>query len=86
MRLFQKKQTGEQVELVIRGMSCDHCVMRVKKALTAVDGVQDADVSLEKGRATVTLSVTLDRSLSEQTAAMVAAVAEAGYEAERAQD
>jgi copper chaperone len=86
MRLFQRKQAGQQVELVIRGMSCDHCVMRVRKALAAVDGVQDVDVSLEKGRATVTLSATLERSLSEQIATMVAAVTEAGYEAEQAQD
>lgn len=40
--------------LKIQGMTCNHCVMRVAKALKAVPGVQDAVVDLQKGEAVVT--------------------------------
>ena len=36
--------------LKIQGMTCNHCVMRVAKALKAVPGVQDAKVEPAKGR------------------------------------
>ena len=32
----------------VRGMSCQHCVMSVKKALSRVDGVQNVEVDLQK--------------------------------------
>ena len=35
----------------IKGMSCNHCVMAVTKALGTVDGIQDLKVSLEAGEA-----------------------------------
>jgi copper chaperone len=35
----------------VNGMTCNHCVMAVTKALSAVDGVKDVKVSLEKGEA-----------------------------------
>ena len=37
----------------IEGMKCPHCEARVRDALSAVDGVKEADVSHEKGRAVV---------------------------------
>jgi len=40
--------------LKIQGMTCNHCVMRVAKALKAVPGVQDAQVDLQKSEAIVT--------------------------------
>jgi Cu+-exporting ATPase len=40
--------------LKIQGMTCNHCVMRVAKALKALPGVQDARVELQKGEAVVT--------------------------------
>ena len=40
--------------LKIQGMTCNHCVMRVAKALKAVPGVQDAQVDLQKAEAIVT--------------------------------
>ncbi len=43
----------EKVVLDIEGMSCGHCVGKVKDALSAADGVASADVSLEPGGATV---------------------------------
>ena len=36
----------------IKGMSCNHCVMAVTKALNAMDGVANVKVSLEAGEAT----------------------------------
>ena len=35
----------------IKGMSCQHCVMAVTKALTGIDGITNVTVSLEKGEA-----------------------------------
>jgi copper chaperone len=60
--------------LKIQGMTCNHCVMRVAKALKAVPGVQDAQVDLQKGEA----SVTFDESQVTQEK-MSIAVVEAGY-------
>lgn len=39
--------------LKIEGMSCEHCVGRVDKALKALEGVQSVEVSLEKNEAVV---------------------------------
>jgi Cu2+-exporting ATPase len=43
------------VELNVKGMSCAHCEMRVRKALEAVEGVQSAKADHKTGKATVTL-------------------------------
>ncbi|MBO5556813.1 MAG: cation transporter [Oscillospiraceae bacterium] len=40
--------------LKIEGMMCPHCEARVKKALEAVEGVEQAVVSHEAGTAVVT--------------------------------
>lgn len=37
--------------LKISGMSCEHCVKAVTRALTDVDGIENVSVSLEKGEA-----------------------------------
>jgi copper ion binding protein len=60
--------------LKIQGMTCNHCVMRVAKALKAVPGVQDAQVDLQKGEAVVSYDetkVTMEK--------LSFAVVEAGY-------
>ena len=44
----------ESIELEIEGMSCEHCVARTEKALAAVTGVNEVEVRLEPGAATVT--------------------------------
>lgn len=44
---------SKQFELNIMGMSCNHCEMRVKKALEAVDGVKSAKPDFKKGNAIV---------------------------------
>jgi copper chaperone len=60
--------------LKIQGMTCNHCAMRVSKALKAVPGVQDAQVDLQKAEASVSYDdakVTLDK--------LSVAVVDAGY-------
>ena len=36
----------------VKGMSCQHCVASVTKALSGIQGITDVKVSLEKGEAT----------------------------------
>ena len=36
----------------VKGMSCQHCVASVTKALAGIEGVTNVQVSLEKGEAT----------------------------------
>jgi Cu2+-exporting ATPase len=45
-----------QKTMNIEGMMCPHCEAAVKKALEALDGVQEAAVSHTDGTAVVTLS------------------------------
>jgi len=35
----------------IKGMSCQHCVAAVTKALTAIPGISNVQVDLQKGEA-----------------------------------
>ena len=53
-----KKEEGNKMKkaMKIEGMMCGHCEAAVKKALEAVDGVESALVSHEKGSAEVTLT------------------------------
>ncbi len=39
----------------IEGMSCGHCVGRINKALSAIDGLNGVDVNLDEKRALITL-------------------------------
>jgi copper chaperone len=62
-------------KLKIDGMTCGHCVMAVTKALAQVPGVDKVvEVSLAQKQAVV--------SGSADGAALVAAVVDAGYEAQ----
>ena len=60
------------IKLKIEGMMCPKCEARCKKALEAVVGVEQSEVSHQEGSALVT-GTDLD------TAALKAAVEEAGY-------
>ncbi|MCS0590310.1 heavy metal translocating P-type ATPase [Massilia norwichensis] len=62
------------LQLAVQGMTCASCVARVEKALKKVPGVSDASVNLATEQATVH-GAHLDAD------AIVAAVAQAGYEA-----
>ena len=57
----------------VEGMMCPHCSGRVKKALEAIEGVIEADVSHERGDAIVTL----EKKIADEVLAN--AVTEAGY-------
>ena len=58
----------------IKGMSCQHCVMAVTKALAALDGVKDVNVDLKSGVATYEEVKAVDPKM------VAAAVKKAGYE------
>jgi len=49
-----KNRTGKEEKAMastvrVKGMSCQHCVMAVTKALTQLDGIQKVEVDLPKG-------------------------------------
>jgi copper ion binding protein len=58
----------------VTGMTCGHCVASVQEEVGAIAGVSGVEVVLETGAVTVTSESPLD------TAAVQAAVEEAGYE------
>jgi len=58
--------------LRIEGMTCNHCVMAVRKALAGLEGIQVDDVQI--GSATISYDKT-----DERTAAVDAAIAAAGF-------
>ena len=60
-------------QLKVEGMTCGHCQSAVKSALEGVEGVRDAEVSLEEGVARV--------EGSADTAKLIAAIEEEGYRA-----
>jgi copper chaperone len=69
-----KEESVRSVELSISGMSCGHCVARVTKALTALEGLQVENVRI--GAAEVRFDPAR-RSIDD----IVEAVRDAGYEA-----
>lgn len=63
------------IKLKVEGMTCNHCVMAVKKALSKVNGVEEVvEVSLERGEALV-------RGEADP-ARLIAAIEEEGYRAQ----
>lgn len=63
-------------ELNVQGMSCEACVGHVTRALTALTGVESAEVSLQNHSAVVTYDPAV-----AQVPQMLDAIAEEGYEA-----
>jgi copper chaperone CopZ len=55
----QQRSDRDEKTMVIEGMSCAHCKMRVEKALNAIRGVS-AQVDLEKKTASLVLSEAVD--------------------------
>ena len=58
----------------IKGMSCNHCVMSVQKALNEIDGTRDVKVDLDKGEATFDEAAPVDMNTVR------GAVKKAGFE------
>ena len=58
----------------IKGMSCDHCVVAVSKALNEIEGIKDVKVDLQKGEATFEEPIPLDMNIVRER------IKKAGYE------
>ncbi len=58
----------------IKGMSCNHCVMAVTKALSSIDGIKNVKVDLATAEATYEESKPVDAQVIRD------AVTKAGYE------
>jgi copper chaperone CopZ len=65
--------TEQTIQVKVSGMSCQHCVAAVDKAVRAVPGVTDATVDLQAG--TVQMTGAFDRQQ------VIEAIKAAGYEA-----
>ena len=66
----------EEITLQIEGMTCNHCVMHITRALKSLSGVNNADVNLENK----TAQVNYDPSVVSPDE-MIKAVTETGYQA-----
>jgi copper chaperone len=60
--------------LKVKGMSCQHCVMSVTKALGQLDGVKNVQVDLAKGE------VRFDNAKEVTSSQIEKAISDAGYE------
>ena len=69
------KETTTQIN--VSGMTCGACAVSVKAALTRTKGVKSADISAEKGLATVVYD---DSQVSEQQ--LLDAINKTGFKAE----
>jgi uncharacterized membrane protein YraQ (UPF0718 family)/copper chaperone CopZ len=52
-KIIKKEETVDSKTIKIEGMTCNHCVMNVKKAISSVEGVSDVEVNLSQGEAYV---------------------------------
>jgi copper chaperone len=60
--------------LKVKGMSCQHCVMSVTKALVQLDGIKDVQVNLAKGE------VRFDNTKGVASDQIEKTITDAGYE------
>jgi len=67
-----KEAVKMKKDIMIEGMSCNHCKMRVEKALNAFDGIT-AEVYLDEQKATIESMVDIDET------AIAKAIEDAGY-------
>jgi len=58
----------------IKGMTCNHCVMAVKKALSGIEGIRNVEVDLTAGTATFVEEKPISRETIKE------AIERAGYE------
>jgi uncharacterized protein len=72
-RIKSKEKKMDSTTLKIEGMTCNHCVMNVKKAIAEVKGVTEVDVNLENNEAYLQGDFSLE--------AVQKAVADVGYKA-----
>ncbi len=48
--------------IYIEGMQCEHCKLRVEKVLNSIDGVLEAEVSLENKKAVIKFDKDIENS------------------------
>jgi copper ion binding protein len=61
-------------QFIVPDVSCQHCINAVSQEVGALVGVQKVDVNLD------TKVVTVEHAANVNTAAIIAAINEAGYE------
>lgn len=61
-------------KIYITGMTCDHCLNRVKKTLEEVEKVTDVEVNIEEGFALINTDSSVEDSLLTEV------IDEAGYD------
>ena len=71
---------SKTVTLSVPGMTCAACPITIKKALTEVDGVTDAEVSFDKKEAVVTFD-----DAKTDVSTLIEATTDAGYPSRAAQ-
>ena len=47
---------GKELNLKVKGMTCEHCVHTVRTAVLQVEGVEDVNIDLASGSVNVTAS------------------------------
>ncbi len=72
--ISSKEKENKEMKIKVNGMMCVHCEAHVKKALEAVEGIENAVASHKDDTVTLTVTKDVDEALIK------AAVSEAGYE------
>lgn len=69
-------EQGEKImrTIKVKGMSCEHCVKAVVKALSEIEGVANVKVDLSKGEASFEESKPIDENVLRER------IQKAGYE------
>jgi copper chaperone len=72
MRRKEEDEMGSVLK--VKGMSCQHCVMSVTKALNQLDGIKNVQVDLAKGE------VRFDNTKNVASDRIQKTITDAGYE------
>jgi len=78
MLSFELMSATATTELQVTGMTCNNCARKVTEAVQKVPGVSSASVNVASSHASVRWNTGADRDVS----ALVAAISQAGFEAE----
>lgn len=71
---MDKEENTMLSTIKVKGMSCQHCVMSVTKALGQLEGIKNVQVDLEKGE------VRFENTKEVASSQINKAIEEAGYE------
>ncbi len=74
-RMKGKKEEEKMASVLkVKGMSCQHCVMSITKALSQLDGIKNVQVDLATGE------VRFDNTKTVASEQVEKAITDAGYE------